>query len=425
MPTQKTFTSYQVFMIAILAILQFTVILDFMVMAPLGVILMKELTISPGEFSFVVSAYAFAAGASSLLSAGFADKFDRKKLLMFFYTGFLLGTAFCAMAPSFHVLVAARIFTGIFGGVIGSVIFAIITDLFPMEKRGRVMGFVQMSFSASQVLGIPIGLLLANAYGWHSSFWMIVAMGIIMGIVMLMKVKPVTGHLGLHPDRNAFHHLWTTITNKKYLFGFLTMSFLASGGFMLMPFGSAFGMHNIGLTLDELPMLYLITGLFSIIVGPMAGKFSDKVGKYKVFIVGSIFAMIAVVLYTNLGTTPFWLASVVSVFLFASITTRMVPASAMMTAIPSPQDRGAFMSINAATMQISGGVASMIAGQIVAESSTGMILHYDTLGYVVCGTMALMIAMMYRINKMVTAQHIPQPPAMQAATEADLVEELA
>src|SRR5438270_5143285 len=300
---EKIFSGYQVFMIAILAILQFTVILDFMVISPLGVILMKTLSISTSKFSIAVSAYAFSAGASGLLAAGFADKFDRKKLLMFFYTGFLLGTVLCALATDFNFLLVARIITGLFGGVIGSVSMAIVTDLFKMEVRGRVMGYVQMSFAASQVLGIPVGLLLANNYGWHSCFWMIGIFGVIVGIVMLVKMKPITGHLGLHPDRNAFHHLYMTVAKPQYLFGFLTMSLLASGGFMLMPFGSAFSTHNLGLTLEQLPMLYLITGLFSILLGPLSGKLSDKVGKYKTFIIGSLIASIVVIIYTNLAIT--------------------------------------------------------------------------------------------------------------------------
>jgi predicted MFS family arabinose efflux permease len=422
----KTFTRYQAFVIAILAILQFTVILDFMVISPLGVILMKTLTITPSKFSVVVSAYAFSAGASGLLAAGFADKFDRKKLLLFFYTGFILGTMLCAIAPTFEFLLAARIITGLFGGVIGSVAMAIVTDLFKMEVRGRVMGFIQMSFSASQVLGIPIGLILANNYGWHSCFWMIAVFGAIVGIVMLIYMKPVTGHLGLHPDRKPFHHLYTTVSKPSYLFGFLTMSLLAAGGFMLMPFGSAFGTHNIGLTMDELPMLYLVTGAFSILFGPISGRLSDKIGKYNTFIIGTAIAMVIVVIYTNLGITPFWIASLVSVLLFAGVTARMVSASALMTAIPAPQDRGAYMSINAAMMQIAGGGASVVAGLIVGQSASGMIEHYDTLGYVVCGTMAVMVAMMYYINRMIAQRKEPQlaPEVIQEETlEAEIAVE--
>lgn len=167
---ERVFTPYQTFIIAVLSFLQFTVILDFMVLNPLSDHLMKELDITPSQFGIVVSAYAISAGVSGLLASGFSDKFDRKKLLIFFYVGFILGTLFCGLAPDYTYLLAARIVTGIFGGVIGSISFAIITDLFVMEKRGRVMGFVQMAFSASQILGIPIGLYLADRWGWHIPF---------------------------------------------------------------------------------------------------------------------------------------------------------------------------------------------------------------------------------------------------------------
>ncbi len=192
MNTEKTiapiiaFTNYEIFIIAILSILQFTVILDFMVLSPLGALLLKELSIKTAQFGLVVSAYAFSAGASGLLAAGFADKYDRKKLLLFFYVGFVAGTIFCALAPNYHLLLIARIVTGIFGGVIGSVCFTIITDLFKMQVRGRVMGFVQMSFAASQVLGIPIGLFLANNWGWHSPFWMIAGFAIIVDVIIFI-----------------------------------------------------------------------------------------------------------------------------------------------------------------------------------------------------------------------------------------------
>ncbi|HTM98275.1 MAG TPA: MFS transporter, partial [Pedobacter sp.] len=163
-------TGYQKFVIFILAITQFTVILDFMVMSPLGDMLMKSLTLKPSAFGFAVSAYAFSAGISGLLTAGFADRFDRKKLFLFFYIGFIGGTIFCGLANTYAELVAARIITGLFGGVIGSISMAIITDLFDLNQRGRVMGFIQMGFGGSQVLGVPIGLYLANAWGWEAPF---------------------------------------------------------------------------------------------------------------------------------------------------------------------------------------------------------------------------------------------------------------
>lgn len=162
---KSAFTPYQKFVVAVLAFLQFTIILDFMILSPLGAILMPSLKITPSQFGLVVSAYAFCAGSAGLLASGFADRFDRKRLLLFFYCGFLAGTLFCGLAPNYEMLLAARMLTGLFGGVIGSIVFAIATDLFPLEMRGRVMGVVQTAFAGSQVLGIPLGLYLSTKYG--------------------------------------------------------------------------------------------------------------------------------------------------------------------------------------------------------------------------------------------------------------------
>lgn len=396
---EKIFTGYQVFIITILSVLQFTVILDFMVLSPLGAILLPTLKITTAQFGLVVSAYAFSAGASGILAAGFADQFDRKKLLIFFYVGFLIGTFFCAIAPTYNFLLIARIVTGIFGGVIGSVSFAIISDLFKFEVRGRVMGFVQMSFAASQILGLPIGLLLANKFGWHSPFWMIVGFGIVVGIVMILYIRPVTDHLKIKSDRNAFQHLIKTFSVPDYVKGYISTTLLATGGFMLMPFGSAFSTNNLGLTMAQLPMVYFIVGLFSIATGPLIGSLSDKVGKFKVFAIGTLVSCVMVAIYTPMGITPMWVVIVISVIMFAGITCRMITSSALMSAVPEPQDRGAFMSINASVQQIAGGIASAIAGMIVFQTPDGMLQRYDILGYVVNATMIITIFMIFWIDR--------------------------
>jgi predicted MFS family arabinose efflux permease len=418
----KVFTRYQVFVIAILAILQFSIILDFMVLSPLGAMLIEKLHIKTSQFGLVVSVYALSAGISGLFAAGFADKFDRKKFLLFFYTGFLAGTFLCAIAPNYHFLLIARIVTGIFGGVISSVSFAIISDLFKMEVRGRVMGFVQMAFAASQVLGLPIGLVLANHFGWHAPFWMIGGFGIVVGATIIVYMKPVTDHLKIKSDqRHPFHHLIKTISQSHYIRAFLATTLLATGGFMLMPFGSAFGIFNLGLTLKQLPTLYAITGVCSIAVGPLIGKLSDKIGKYTIFVAGSLISMLMVSIYTNLGITPLWEVIALNVLLFIGISSRMISSSALMTAIPEPQDRGAFMSINASVQQIAGSVASAVAGLIVVQTKSGSLQHYNRLGYVVIGTMTITLIMMYFLNKYVQEKKARTfKPAAREEGEAQL-----
>ncbi len=396
------FTPYQKFIIFILALLQFTVVLDFMILSPLGDILMKSMNISPKQFGSVVSAYAFSAGISGFLAAGFADKFDRKKLLLVFYTGFIAGTIFCGLANTYHILLLARIVTGIFGGVISSISMAIVIDLFSLQQRGRVMGFVQMAFAGSQILGIPIGLLLADKFDWHATFFMIVALAMMIYIIVVLKMQPIVEHLKLQKDKSPLMHLWHTIKKRNYRIGFLAVALLSMGGFMLMPFTSAFLVNNVSIAQSQLKIVFLFTGIASIIIMPMVGKLSDKVDKFKIFTIGSVLASIMIIIYTNLTPVPLWLVIIVNVVLFMGIMSRMIPASALNSAMADPADRGAYMSINSSLQQMAGGLAAVFAGFIVKQQTkTSPLEHFDTLGYIMVGFVFLCVFLMYRVNKLV------------------------
>src|ERR1700733_8628515 len=297
----RGFSRYQSFLIALLAFVQFTIILDFIIMSPLGAIIMPALNITAAQFGVAVSAYAFSAGFSGILAAGFADRFDRKRLLVFFYVGFTLGTALCALAPNYHLLLLGRIVTGLFGGVIGSVVLAIVTDLFALHLRGRVMGFVQTAFAASQVLGIPAGLFLSNHWNWHVAFGALVALSIATMISVMLLMRPVNAHLALKQDRNAFAHLIATVSQPHYTLAFMVTTLLATGGYMLMPFGSAYTVNNLGIDIVHLPTVYLVSGLFSIAIGPLVGRASDSFGKFPTFAFGTALSITMVLIYTHLG----------------------------------------------------------------------------------------------------------------------------
>ena len=403
------FTSYQKFAVFILAITQFTVILDFMVMSPLGDILMKSMQLKPSHFGLVVSAYAFSAGISGLLTAGFADKFDRKKLLLFFYIGFIIGTILCGIANTYALLVAARIFTGIFGGVIGSISMAIVTDLFSMQQRGRVMGFIQMAFGASQIFGIPVGLYIATAWDWHAPFLGVAALAVIIAVLIAWKLKPLTEHLSLQKEASALNHLIHTISKKEYRIGFAATAVLSLGGFMLMPFGSAFAINNLKITEEQLPLVFMIAGLATLIIMPVIGKLSDKIDKFRIFTAASIWTIIMVAVYTNLAQTPFWLVAVLNVLMMMGVMSRMVPSTALVTSVPAKADRGAFMSINSSLQQISGGIAAAFAGTIVVQKDNFSPLeHYSTLGYIIIGISLLSIVLLSRVN-----QHLKRNPEQE------------
>jgi predicted MFS family arabinose efflux permease len=398
------FSPYQKFVVGVLAFLQFTIILDFMIISPLGAILLRDLHIPTKKFGLVVSAYAFSAALSGLLAAGFADRFDRKKLLLFFYTGFTGGTLLCGLAPTYEMLLGARIVTGIFGGVIGSISMAIITDLFPLSMRGRVMGVVQTSFAASQVLGLPIGLYLANHWGWHAPFLMIVGLTVVAGVLIFTRLQPIVGHLKLQRDGNAFAHLFRTVSQRRYVKAFATTTLLATGGFMLMPFGSAFTINNIGISFEQLPTIYLVTGLCTLVAGPFIGRLSDRLGKYLLFCAGTALTIVMVLIYTHLGHTALPWVILVNVLLFVGVTSRMISASALMSAVPDPAHRGSFMSVNSSLQQFAGGIGAGVAGLIVVQAPSGALARYDILGYVVVAAMILVVIMLRTIDRMVAAQ---------------------
>jgi predicted MFS family arabinose efflux permease len=393
------FSSYQKAVVGMLAFLQFAVILDFMLMSPLGAVIMPALSINPAQFGMVVSAYALAAGVSGLLTAGFADRFDRKRLLLFFYLGFIVGTLWCGLAQTFTSLLMARVVTGLFGGVIGSIVLAIATDLFAPQMRGRVMGFIQTAFAASQVLGIPMGIYLSNHWDWHVPFLAMAALGTVGGLVVAWQMKPVNEHLKVPQERSAFAHLLHTVVEPRYLLAFITVMFLATGGFMLMPFSSAFTVNNLGISLASLPTVYLVTGLATIFVGPLVGRAADALGKLRVFFMGTALTIVMVLIYTHLGPTSLPVVIAVNVVLFVGIFSRMIPFQALMTQVPAQNQRGSFNSINASIQQLSGGIASLIAGHIVQFGAHDKIIHYDVAGHVVIATSLITAFLLWRLNR--------------------------
>lgn len=397
-----SFSRYQLLVVVILAVTQFTVVLDFMIMSPLGDILMKSMHLLPAEFGLAVSAYAFSAGFSGFVTAGFSDKFDRKKLLLFFYVGFVIGTVFCGIAHTYWLLVAARIFTGLFGGVIGSISMAIVADLFMLQQRGRVLGFVQMAFGASQVLGIPIGLYIATKWGWEMPFLMVAALGAVMVVVIAFYLKPIREHLLVKSEKSPFIHLWHTLARREYRIGFAATALLSVGGFMMMPFGSAFAINNLHVTEQQLPLLFMVSGISTLFIMPLIGRFSDRMDKYKLFVVASLWLMAMCIWYTNLSVVPLWVAITLNVLLMAGVTGRMIPSSALTSAVPALEDRGAFMSINASLQQLAGGIAAALAGKIVVQQTNFSPLeHYDTVGYVVVVFSIIGLFFMYRVDRVV------------------------
>lgn len=375
-------TSKEKLLLFVLAAVNFTHIMDFMIMMPLGPQLMKLFSITPQQFGFAVSAYSITAGISGFLAAFFVDRYDRQKLLLFAYIGFVIGTFSCAFAPTYELLVAARILAGLFGGMIGAQVMSIVSDSFGYERRASAMGILMTAFSLASVAGVPAGLWLAARYSWHMPFLAIGGIGVLVTFCIIFFVPPVNRHLlEGRPKGNPLHVL-TDIFKTPNQMRALTLSIaLMMGHFSIIPFIAPSLVGNAGYHQDQIFLIYLVGGALTIFAAPLIGKWADSRGKYPVFVVAALVSLIPILLITNLGPVPLWAVLSIAGLFFISANGRMIPTQAIISGVVTPQNRGGFMSINSSVQQLSTGIAANVAGAIVAEGPGGRIENYQWVGY--------------------------------------------
>jgi predicted MFS family arabinose efflux permease len=395
------FSGYQKMIVAALAGMLFTIVVDYMTLPALSAILLPELQISTKEFGWIVSAYAFSAGISGFLATGFADSFDRKKLLLLYYGGFLLGMLLCTVANSLIALLLARVVSGIFGGVVASICYAMVADLFAADQRGRVMGFVQLAFAGGLVAGLPLALLLATNVDWHLPYLALFLLGLILLSTVYFVIKPLDGQLRRERTSPSPQHSLAVIKNQQYWALLANNVFLVLGDVMFMTFSSAYLTNNLGVSVDNLPIVFGLGGLATILCSPLIGRATDRYGKWWVFVVATVLTIVAVAFFSNLGNVAFGLVATVHTLLFVGINARMIAATAMTTMVPKRSDRGAFMALDAALQQLAGGVAAVAVGWIVYQTASGYVERYPALGAVVIGVMILTLWLMHKVQVMI------------------------
>lgn len=369
-------------LLLLLACINFTHIMDFMIMMPLGTFLIPLFKINPQQFSFLVSAYTFSAGIAGFIAAFFVDRFDRKWVLLFGYTGFIVGTLACAVAPSYEILLATRILAGTFGGLIGAQVLSIVGDVFPFEKRGAAMGTLMAAFSFASVAGVPVGLYLAATFSWHMPFIAIGGIGILVIPLVYYFMPNMKGHIQQYDYKPS---PWLVVTNiigdRNQLRGLLLMSALMLGHFSIIPFIAPYMVSNVGFTEHQISYIYLIGGGLTFFTSPLIGKFADKHGKFKTLSLFIILSTIPIFLITNMPAIPFYYVLIVTALFFVFGGGRMIPAQAMITSVVLPQQRGGFMSITSSVQQLSTGVAAIVAGAILTTNAQGQFENYQYVGY--------------------------------------------
>lgn len=368
-------------LLVILAAINFTHILDFMIMMPLGNFLMPYFDISTRQFSVVVASYSLSAFVSGLVAAFFVDRFDRKKILLFGYTGFVIGTICCGIAWTFPLLLGARILAGLFGGLIGAQVLSIVADTFSYERRGQAMGILLSAFSLASIIGVPFALILAGHISWHAPFILIGVLGLAI-IPLVWKYLPPMNH---HLDEDRVHVkpvalLKNVFGNREQVIALLLSGSLMLGHFLIIPFLNPYMELNVGFNETQRNLVYMVGGICSFVSAPFIGKLADKYGKHKVFYIFAGLSLVTIFLITNMPAIKYYYVLMVTGVWFAFSTGRTIPAQAIISNVVHPEQRGSFMSFNSSFQQMFTGIASLIAGFIVFEGADKKIHNYTWVG---------------------------------------------
>jgi len=366
--------------LSVLAAVQFTSIVDFMVIMPLGPQLMGSLDISPSQYGLVVSSYTLSAGIAGLLASAVVDRFGRKATFLVLYAGFLVGTLLCGLAPSYGTLVGARLAPGAFGGLLGGMAMAIIGDVFPDERRGRATGALMSGFSLASVAGVPFGLYLGNRLGWHAPFLSLVALGFPVLLIAALTLPPLRDHVGHSPPVHPLRSLFETFSHPNHLNAFAFVVMLMFGGFAVFTYIALYLVANVGLTDSQLPLIYIAGGIVTIFTAPLSGRLADRYGKLRVFRIVAPVSALVMLAVTNLPPVHVAVAVATVAALMVTNSGRMVAAMAMVTASVAPHQRGGFMSANSSVQHLAAGLGAFVAGQIIAESPDGRVEHFGLVG---------------------------------------------
>jgi DHA1 family inner membrane transport protein len=379
----------------LLAGVQFTHIMDFMIMMPLGPMLMRELELSAAEFSALIAAYTMVAGVVGLLTAPFIDRFDRRTVLLTSYVGFIAGTLGCALAESASALLTARAVCGAFGGVSSATILAIVGDIVPSQRRGAAMGIVMTSFSAAAAFGVPFGLFLAQKSRWETPFFLLAGLAFVVEVLLFVSLPHVRGHLaGGHPSWRNFLSLLADGNAWRAL---ILMVALVFGHFTIIPFLSPHLVFNLKLPESLLALVYVIGGVLTVFTAPWIGRLTDRYGRARVFTILVGVAACVILALTYAGPLPAWATLGLTGLFFVFASGRYVPAQAVLTSAVPAVRRGAFMSLVACTRDLCTGVAAIMAGRVVGRAPDAL-LNVGWLGILAASVSLLSIWLIHRVK---------------------------
>ena len=370
------------YLLLTLAGIQFSHILDFMIMMPLGPVLIKAFGISTHEFGLLVASYSFSAALSGLFAATFIDRFERKRLLLFMFGLFGMATLACGLAPGYATLLIARGLAGAFGGILGALVQTIVGDVIPFARRAKASGIVSTAFSLSTIAGVPMSLWLANHFQWRAPFILI---ALLTGLFIMVGAR-ILPELRYHiTDKRRKHPLsamFEVLRDPNHLRALLFSALIIFSGFTVIPYITIYAVGNVGISLHDIPFIYLAGGAATLITARLIGHSADLHGKVKIYRWVALAALLPLFVVTHIGAVPLWLWLICTTAFFVLVSGRMIPAMAIITSAAQPKLRGTFMSLNGTVQAFAMGLATSLGGFIITQNNAGQITGYGGVGYV-------------------------------------------
>ncbi|MCX4175159.1 MULTISPECIES: MFS transporter [Paraburkholderia] len=395
----------------LLALTQFTIIMDFMVMMPLGPQIMHSFSITPAAFATAVSAYSWCSGLSGLFAATYIDRFDRRRLLLTMYALFALSNLACALASSFPLLLVARAFAGITGGVLGSVIMAIVGDVIPVQRRGAATGTIMTAFSLAAIAGVPAGVMLGAHFTWAAPFYLLVVLSVAVWVAGWQLVPSLAEHLSRRQPAlgEVLPDWWRLLSNPRHMNAFALTFMMMVAHMLVIPFISPVLVANHGVAPAQLSWLYMAGGAATFFTSRRVGRLADRFGTRLVFQIAAALSFLPVLLVTHLPNLPFYALVMFFPFFMVLMSGRMVPMQALLTTVPEPARRGAFLSANSALQALGTGCGAWIGGLMLSSSPTGQIEGYGTVGWVAVAVALIGVLWVSRVRG---AQSTVPPPGV-------------
>ena len=380
-----------------LAGIQFINILDFMIMMPLGPILMSAFGMSTHQFGLLVSSYSFSSALSGLLAATFVDHFERKRLLLTVSILFGVSTLACGLSPSYSTLIVARGLAGVFGGIMGAMVQTIVGDVIPFERRAHASGIVSTAFSVATVAGVPLSLWLANHIGWRAPFIMIAGLAVLFVVTGLRLLPELRQHISTEKRNHPFVAILAVLGDPNHRHALLFSSLIIFSGFTVIPYLTLYAVSNVGISQHDIPFIYLAGGAATLFTARRIGRWADLHGKVKIYRLVAASAMFPLLAISQLGRTPLWGWLICTTAFFVLVSGRMIPAMAIVNSAAQPKLRGTFMSLNATIQSLAMGLATTLTGFIITQNSTKEIIGYSTAGYIAIAANLMAIVYVSRI----------------------------